>query len=84
MCIFFISIFTSNSLPTSPQVASVIPVYYIPSSAQQADLASSEIVPPQEHPGPPRILPPGVMLPGQQPNFVPQQGKKNMNLIENS
>ncbi|XP_021930791.1 period circadian protein isoform X2 [Zootermopsis nevadensis] len=65
--------FTANTLPTRPQVANVVPVYYIPSIAQQAGLASAQIVPPQEHPGPPRMSPSGVMLPGQQPAFYPHQ-----------
>jgi hypothetical protein len=84
VCIFFVRIFAANNLPAPPQVASMIPLYYIPSSAQQAGLGSAQIVPPQEHPGPPRMPPPGVMLPGQQPTFFPQQGKENMNSIENS
>lgn len=62
-------------------MASLIPVYYIPSNAQQAGLGSAQCVPPKEHPGPPRMPPPGAVLPGQQPTFFPQQGKENINLV---
>lgn len=84
VCIFFLSMFTANTLPTRPQVANVVPVYYIPSIAQQAGLASAQIVPPQEHPGPPRMSPSGVMLPGQQPAFYPHQGKEKKNFTSRS
>ena len=57
-----------------PHMASMIPVYYIPTNTQQAGLGSSQGLAPQEHPGPPRMAPPGVILPGQSP-FLPQQGK---------
>jgi len=69
-------------MPTPPHMASMIPVYYIPTSAQQASLGPAQGLAPQEHPGPPRMPPPAVMMPGQQPTFIPQQGKKNVTLME--
>ncbi|XP_069696493.1 period circadian protein isoform X2 [Periplaneta americana] len=65
--------FATNNIPTPPHMASMIPVYYIPTSAQQAGLGPPQGLAPQEHPGPPRMPPPGVMMPGQQPTFIPQQ-----------
>jgi hypothetical protein len=65
-------------MPTSPQMANMIPMYYIPTNAQQASLGTAECLAPQEHPDPPRMPPPGVTLPVQPPTFIPQQGKKNI------
>ena len=67
---------------TSPPMASMIPMYFIPTNAQQAGLGTAEcLVASQEHPNPPRIPPPRVMLPVQQPTFIPQQGKRNILLV---
>jgi hypothetical protein len=60
-------------------MTNVIPVYCIPTTVQQAGLDTAQCLAPQEHPGPPQMPPPAVMLPGQQPTFIPQQGKKNIN-----
>lgn len=65
-------------MPPPPHMANMIPVYCIPTTVQQADLGTAQCLAPQEHPGPPQMPPPGVMLPGQQPTFIPQQGKKNI------
>jgi hypothetical protein len=68
-------------MPASPHVANMIHMYYIPTSAQQAGLGTAACLSPQEHPDPPRMPPPGVMLPVQQPAFIPQQGKKIIDKI---
>ncbi|KAJ9592038.1 hypothetical protein L9F63_001417, partial [Diploptera punctata] len=64
--------YPTSSIAAPPHVASMIPIYYIPTNTQQAGLGSSQGLAPQEHPGPPRMAPPGVMLPGQPP-FLSQQ-----------
>ena len=62
---------------TSPPMANMIPMYFIPTNAQEAGLGTAEcLVASQENPNPPRIPPSGVMLPVQQPTFIPQQGKE--------
>lgn len=63
-------------------MAKMIPMYYIPTNAQQTGLRTAEcLVASQDHLNPPRMPPPGVMLPVQQPTFIPQQGKKNISLV---
>ncbi|GLH14252.1 Period circadian protein [Gryllus bimaculatus] len=52
----------------SHHLASMIPVYYIPTGSQQASLPPRGLAP-QEHPGPP---PTGMLLPGQ-PQYIPSQ-----------
>jgi hypothetical protein len=59
-------------------MANMIPVYCIPTTVQQPGLSTAQCVEPQEHPGPPQMSPPGVMLSGRQPSFIPHQGKKNI------
>jgi hypothetical protein len=59
-------------------MTNMFPVCYIPTTVQQAGLSTAQRLEPQEHPGPPQMSPPGLMLPGQQPSFIPQQGKKNI------
>jgi hypothetical protein len=69
-------------MPTSPHIANMIPIYYIPTNAQQAGLGTAECLASQEHPDPPRMPPPGVMMPVQQSTFISQHGKENI-LLEN-
>nr|ADO24377.1 period [Laupala paranigra] len=52
----------------SPHLASMIPMYYIPTGSHQTNLPSRGLTP-QEHPGPPHT---GMLLPGQ-PQYIPSQ-----------
>nr|AAN02439.2 circadian clock protein PERIOD [Blattella germanica] len=63
---------SSHGMPSAPHMASMFPVYYIPTNTQQAGLGSSQGLAPQEHPGPPRMAPPGAWGHSQQP-FISQQ-----------
>ena len=78
----FIGRLSTNNMRTSPHMANMIPMYYIPTNAQQEGLGTTEcLVASQEHSNLPRRPPPGIMLPVQQPTFIPQQGKKNILLV---